>query len=62
MRNAGVESSIYSVRRDPSHNTLVCAESATFPGVGSDLQTIFLNYSMDSLLVDFYALFSEFTP
>ena len=52
MRNAGIESSIYSVRRDPSHNTLICAEPAALPGVRSDLESVFLNYSMDSLLIN----------
>jgi hypothetical protein len=62
MRNACIESSVDSVRRDPPHYTFVSAESAAFPSVRCDLQSILLNYAMDSLLVDFYALLPEFAP
>ena len=62
MRDACVESPINSVWCDPAYNTFVGTESAAFPGVGSDLHAILLDYAMYSLLVDLYALLSKFAP
>ena len=56
MRHACLESSIHSVRSDPSNDTLVCAESAALSGVGCDLHAVLPDYAMDALLVDLDAL------
>ena len=62
MRDTRPKSPVDPVWRDPAYNAPVCAESAALPGVGSDLQTILLNYTLDALLVDSYALLSQLAP
>ena len=62
MRNARIESPVDPVWCDPAYNAFVSTESTAFPGVGCDLHAILLNYAMNPLLVDFYALLPEFAP